>query len=88
MEPTEPRLIDVDHDLEIHVATTQLKFQNMEQSITRIDQAQVRTEKAIEKLAADNKQEFSEIKKMFVWAATTVIGTLLVALVTAVFKVM
>lgn len=66
--------------LETHVAVNHERFRKLDQSIGRL-------ETLIEKQGDDTKEQFSELKKIIVWASSTLFGTLLIALMTSVFKV-
>ena len=66
--------------LETHVAVNHERFKKLDQSISRL-------ETLIEKQGNDTKEQFSELKKIVVWSASTLFGTLLIALLTSVFKV-
>jgi hypothetical protein len=82
MEPIDPKLAEIEmKNLEVHVAASHMRYQNLEQGLARI-------EKSVEKLASDTKDEFSEIKKIIVWTASTLFGTMLIALLSTVFKVL
>lgn len=82
MEPIDPKLADIEmKNLEVHVAASHMRYQNLEQGLSRV-------EKSVEKLAADTKEEFTEIKKIIVWSASTLFATMLIALLSSVFKVL
>ena len=66
--------------LETHVAVNHERFKKLDQSISRL-------ETLIEKQGDETKEQFSELKKIVVWASSTLFGTLLIALLTSVFKV-
>ena len=77
----DPRLAQLEiESLETHVAVTHERFRSLDASVTRV-------ESSIEKLASDTKEQFNELKKIVVWSASTLFGTLLIALLTSVFKV-
>lgn len=82
MEPIDPKLAEIEmKNLEVHVAASHMRHQTLEQGIARV-------EKSVEKLAADTKEEFAEIKKIIVWSASTLFATMLIALLSSVFKVL
>lgn len=66
--------------LDVHVAANYERFKNIDQSITRV-------EGQIEKNHTDIKEDIGELKKVVVWASSTLFGTMLIALLTSVFKV-
>ena len=66
--------------LETHVAMNHQRFQQLDKSIGRL-------ETLIEKNADETKEQINELKKIVVWASSTLFGTLLIALLTSVFKV-
>lgn len=66
--------------LETHVAVNHERFRKLDQSITRL-------EGLIEKQSGDIKEDISELKKVVIWAASTLFGTMLIALMTSIFKV-
>jgi multidrug resistance efflux pump len=64
--------------LETHVAVAHERFKNLDTSINRL-------EGLIEKNAAETKEGLSELKKIIVWASSTLFATMLLALLTSVF---
>jgi peptidoglycan hydrolase CwlO-like protein len=66
--------------LETHVAMNHQRFAQLDKSIGRL-------EALIEKGAGETKEQINELKKIVVWASSTLFGTLLIALLTSVFKV-
>ena len=64
--------------LETHVAVAHERFKNLEQSINRL-------EGLIEKNASETKEGLSELKKIIIWASSTLFATMLLALLTSVF---
>ena len=77
----DPRLAQLETEsLETHVAVNHERFKALYASIVRV-------EHSVEKLASDTKEQFNELKKIVVWSASTLFGTLLIALLTSVFKV-
>ena len=67
-------------NLDVHAAANFERFKNIDQSIARV-------ETLVEKNHTDIKEEISELKKVVVWAVSTLFGTMLIALLTSVFKV-
>ena len=63
--------------LETHVAVAHERFKNLDTSINRL-------EGLIEKNAAETKEGLSELKKIIVWASSTLFATMLLALLTSV----
>lgn len=81
MASNEPKLAELEmQSLETHVAVNHERFKKLDESISRL-------ETLIERNAVDTKEQFSELKKIVVWASSTLFGTLLIALLTSVFKV-
>ena len=64
--------------LETHVAVCHERYKNLDTSINRL-------EGLIEKNAADTKEGLGELKKIIIWATSTLFGTMLLALLTSVF---
>jgi hypothetical protein len=80
MEPIDPKIAELEAvDLKVHVAASHIRYQNLEQGIQRV-------EKAVEKSVAENKENIDELKKVVVWAASTLFATMLIALLSSVFK--
>jgi len=81
MSEIETKLAVVEAErLDVHVAANHERFKNIDQSIARV-------ETQIEKNHTDIKEDISELKKVVVWAVSTLFGTMLIALLTSVFKV-
>ena len=66
--------------LAVHVASNFERFKTIDQSIARV-------ENQMEKNHQDLKDDMSELKKVVIWASSTLFGTMLIALLTSVFKV-
>lgn len=66
--------------LDVHVAANHERFKNIDQSIARV-------ETQLEKNHTSIKDDISELKRVMVWASSTLFGTMLIALLTSVFKV-
>lgn len=64
--------------LETHVAVAHERFKNLDQSINRL-------EGLIEKNASETKEGIGELKKIIIWASSTLFATMLLALLTSVF---
>ena len=64
--------------LETHVAVAHERFKNLDQSIHRL-------EGLIEKNQVETKEGLSELKKIIIWASSTLFATMLLALLTSVF---
>ena len=64
--------------LETHVAVCHERYKNLDTSINRL-------EGLIEKNASDTKEGLGELKKIIIWATSTLFGTMLIALLTSVF---
>ncbi len=64
--------------LETHVAVCHERYKNLDTSINRL-------EGLIEKNASDTKEGLGELKKIIIWATSTLFGTMLLALLTSVF---
>ena len=64
--------------LETHVAVAHERFKNLDTSINRL-------EGLIEKNASETKEGISELKKIIIWASSTLFATMLLALLTSVF---
>ena len=64
--------------LETHVAVAHERFKNLDQSIHRL-------EGLIEKNQVETKEGLSELKKIIIWASSTLFATMLSALLTSVF---
>jgi hypothetical protein len=80
MEPRDPKIAELEaEDLKVHVAASHMRYEYLEQSILRV-------EKAVEKSAAENKESIDELKKVVIWAASTLFATMLIALLSSVFK--
>jgi len=67
--------------LETHVAVCYERYKNTADSLERL-------ESLIEKNANETKEGFQELKKLVVWSASTLFTTMLIALLTSVFKVL
>lgn len=67
-------------DLAVHVAISRERHLNYEKNFKRI-------EKKINDIGTEIKKELSEVKKLLIWAASTLFGTMLLALITTAFKV-
>lgn len=81
MADIDPQIASLEaQSLETHVAVNHERFRKLDQSITRL-------EGLIEKQGNDTKDAISELKKIVVWASSTLFGTMLIALLTSVFKV-
>jgi septal ring factor EnvC (AmiA/AmiB activator) len=82
MEPIDPAIAELEmKNLDVHVTASHMRHKNLEQGIARI-------EKSVEKLASETKENFSELKKVIVWTASTLFATMLIALLSSVFKVL
>ncbi|MDA9374062.1 hypothetical protein N9R43_01635 [bacterium] len=78
---TEAKLAAIEtENLHVHVAASFERFKNLDQSIARV-------EVQIEKNHTDIKADVNELKRVVTWAASTLFGTMLIALLTSVFKV-
>lgn len=64
--------------LETHVAVAHERFKNLDTSIARL-------ESVVEKNASETKEGLSELKKIIIWASSTLFATMLLALLTSVF---
>ena len=81
MADIDPQIASLEaQSLETHVAVNHERFRKLDQSINRL-------EVLIEKQGNDTKDAISELKKVVVWASSTLFGTMLIALLTSVFKV-
>jgi hypothetical protein len=81
MSINEPQLATLEmQSLETHVAVNYERFKKLDESIGRL-------EILIERQTVDTREQFAELKKVVVWASSTLFGTLLIALLTSVFKV-
>lgn len=81
MSEIETKLAAVESErLDVHVAANHERFKNIDQSIARV-------ESQLEKNHTSIKDDISELKKVMVWASSTLFGTMLIALLTSVFKV-
>ena len=81
MSDIDPKIAQLEAtSLETHVAVNHERFKKLDQSIGRL-------ETLIEKQGDETKQQIGELKKVVVWASSTLFGTLLIALLTSVFKV-
>jgi hypothetical protein len=81
MSINEPQLAALEiQSLETHVAVNHERFKKLDDSIRRL-------ETLVERQTLDTKEQFTELKKIVVWASSTLFGTLLIALLTSVFKV-
>lgn len=81
MSEIETKLAAVEAErLDVHVAANYERFKNIDQSIARV-------ESQLEKNHTDIKDDIGELKKVMVWASSTLFGTMLIALLTSVFKV-
>ena len=67
-------------NLEVHVAANYERFKTLDKSIARV-------EAQMEKNHSDIKEDIGELKKVVIWASSTLFGTMLIALLTSVFKV-
>lgn len=65
-------------NLETHVAVCHERYKNLDTSINRL-------EGLVEKNYAETKEGISELKKIIVWASSTLFATMLLALLTSVF---
>lgn len=80
MDPIDPKIAELEsEDLKVHVAASHMRYNALSQDIRRV-------EKAVEKSAADNKEAIEELKKVVVWAASTLFATMLIALLSSAFK--
>lgn len=66
--------------LDVHVAANYERFKQIDGALTRLETQQ-------EKMHSDIKEDISELKKVVIWASSTLFGTMLIALLTSVFKV-
>lgn len=66
-------------NLDVHVAASHERFKNIDQSIARVETQQ-------EKMHTDLKGDINELKKVLIWASSTLFGTMLIALLTSVFR--
>lgn len=81
MSDIEAKLAHVEAEkLDVHVAANHERFKNIDKSIERV-------EAQIEKNHSDIKEDIGELKKVVIWASSTLFGTMLIALLTSVFKV-
>lgn len=81
MSDIEAKLAQVEAEkLDVHVAANHERFKNIDKSIERV-------EAQIEKNHNDIKEDIGELKKVVIWASSTLFGTMLIALLTSVFKV-
>ncbi|MDC1446402.1 hypothetical protein N8344_00355 [bacterium] len=81
MSEIETKLAAVEAErLDVHVAANHERFKNIDQSIARV-------ESQLEKNHTSIKDDIGELKKVMVWASSTLFGTMLIALLTSVFKV-
>lgn len=81
MSINEPQLAALEmQSLETHVAVNHERFKKLDDSIRRL-------ETLVERQTLDTKEQFTELKKIVVWASSTLFGTLPIALLTSVFKV-
>lgn len=81
MSDVDLKLVELEaNNLETHVAMNHQRFAQVDKSLGRI-------EALVEKNANDTKEQINELKKIVVWASSTLFGTLLIALLTSVFKV-
>ena len=81
MSINEPQLAALEmQSLETHVAVNHGRFRKLDDSIRRL-------ETLVERQTLDTKEQFTELKKIVVWASSTLFGTLLIALLTSVVKV-
>jgi|TARA_R110001606_G_scaffold90835_1_gene202987 hypothetical protein len=81
MSLNEPQIVALEmQSLETHVAVNHERFKKLDESIGRL-------EVLIERQHIDTREQFTELKKIVVWASSTLFGTLLIALLTSVFKV-
>lgn len=67
-------------NLAVHVASNYERFKTLDKSIARV-------EAQMEKNHEDIKEDIGELKKVVIWASSTLFGTMLIALLTSVFKV-
>lgn len=80
MDPIDPNITELESvDLKVHVAASHLRYQQLEQSISRV-------EKAVERSAEESKESIDELKKVVIWAASTLFATMLIALLSSAFK--
>lgn len=66
--------------LDVHVAANYERFKHINDSLDRLENQQT-------KMHTDMKEDMGELKKVVVWASSTLFGTMLIALLTSVFKV-
>lgn len=82
MAPMDPKITELEHtNLDVHVTASHYRYEQLDQSIHRV-------EKTVEKLAVDTKEQLGELKKVILWASSTIFATLLITMLTAVFKVL
>lgn len=80
MEPRDPKIAELEaEDLKVHVAASHMRYEHLESSILRV-------ERAVEKSAQENKEGIDELKKVVVWAASTLFATMLIALLSSAFR--
>ncbi len=80
MDPNDPNVTQLEtEDLKVHVAASYMRYEYLERSILRV-------EKAVEKSAQENKESIGELKKVIIWAASTLFATMLIALMSSAFK--
>lgn len=81
MSDIDPKIASIEsQSLETHVVVNYERFKQIDQSISRI-------EAQILKQSDDVKEQIAELKKIVVWASSTLFGTLLIALLTSVFRI-
>lgn len=81
MADIDPQIASLEaQSLETHVAVNHERFKKLDQSIGRL-------ETLIERQGTESKDAIAELKKILVWASSTLFGTMLIALLTSVFKV-
>ena len=80
MEPIDPKIAELEaEDLRVHVAASHIRYQTLEQGLLRV-------EKAVEKSVSENKESIDELKKVIIWAASTLFATMLIALLSSAFN--
>jgi len=80
MSGIDPKMAEMEaEDLRVHVAAGHERYRHIDASLMRI-------ERLIEKNAQDTKESFAEIKKVIVWAASTLFATMLIAMLSTAFK--
>lgn len=81
MQDIDPQIASLEaKSLETHVAVNHERFRKLDQSMLRL-------ENLIDKHADQQQLQIQELKKIVIWASSTLFGTMLIALLTSVFKV-